>query len=71
MEYATEIVTYGSGKNNAGWWEKMVKQAKMAIAIFNKAFPEDMAGWNWTQHGVPRRRYGMQLSQPPGVSRYG
>jgi hypothetical protein len=44
-EYVTEIIKYGSGKSDDGWWnaEKMVKQAEKAIAIFNKAFPEDIA----------------------------
>ena len=43
--YATEIIKYGSGKNDDGWWdaEKMVEQTKKAIAIFNKAFPGDTA----------------------------
>jgi hypothetical protein len=44
-EYVTEIIKYGSGNSDDGWWnaEKMVKQAEKAIAIFNKAFPGDIA----------------------------
>jgi hypothetical protein len=43
--YATEIIKYGSGKSDDGWWnaEKMVEQTKTAISIFNKAFPSDIA----------------------------
>jgi hypothetical protein len=43
--YATEIIKYGSGKSDEGWWnaEKMVEQTKKAIEIFNKAFPGDIA----------------------------
>lgn len=43
--YATEIIKYGSGRSDDGWWnaEKMVIQAKKAIGIFNKAFPGDVA----------------------------
>lgn len=43
--YATEIIKYGSGKSDDGWWdaEKMVAQTKKAIDIFNKAFPGDIA----------------------------
>lgn len=43
--YATEIIKYGSGRNDDGWWdaEKMVEQTRKAIAIFNKAFPGDIA----------------------------
>ena len=43
--YATEIIKYGSGRSDDGWWnaEKMVIQAKKAIDIFNKAFPGDVA----------------------------
>ncbi len=43
--YATEIIKYGSGKNDDGWWdaEKMVVQTKKAIDIFNRAYPKDIA----------------------------
>ena len=43
--FATEIIKYGSGRSDDGWWnaEKMVIQAKKAIDIFNKAFPGDIA----------------------------
>ena len=43
--YATEIIKYGSGTNDDGWWnaEKMVNQTEKAISIFNKAFPDDIA----------------------------
>jgi hypothetical protein len=43
--YATEIIKYGSGRSDDGWWnaEKMVEQTKRAITIFNKAFPRDIA----------------------------
>ena len=43
--YATEIIKYGSGKSDDGWWdaEKMVEQTKKAIAIFNKASHGDIA----------------------------
>jgi hypothetical protein len=43
--YATEVIKYGSGKSDDGWWnaEKMVEQTKKAIAIFEKAFPDDIA----------------------------
>ena len=35
--YATEIIKYGSRKNDASWWDakKMVEQTKKTIAIFN------------------------------------
>ena len=44
-EYVTEIIKYGSGNSDDGWWnaEKMVKQTEKAIATFNKAFPGDIA----------------------------
>lgn len=44
-EYITEIIKYGSGSSDDGWWnaEKMVKQTEKAITIFNKAFPGDIA----------------------------
>jgi hypothetical protein len=40
-KYATEIIKYGSGRSDDGWWdaEKMVVQVKKALAIFDKAFP--------------------------------
>ena len=43
--YATEILKYGNGSSDDGWWnaEKMVEQVKKAIRIFDKAFPEDTA----------------------------
>lgn len=43
--YATEIVKYGSGKSDEGWWnaEKMVQQTQKAIEIFNNVFPDDIA----------------------------
>ena len=43
--YATEVIKYGSGRSDDGWWnaEKMVEQTKKAIAIFNKSFPGDIA----------------------------
>jgi hypothetical protein len=43
--YATEIIKYGSGRNDDGWWnaEKMVEQTKAALEIFNRAFPDDIA----------------------------
>jgi len=43
--YATEVIKYGSGKGDDGWWnaEKMVQQSKKAIEVFNKAFPNDIA----------------------------
>ena len=43
--FATEVIKYGSGKNDDGWWnaEKMIEQTKKAIAIFNQAFPGDVA----------------------------
>lgn len=43
--YAIETIKYGSGKNDDGWWdaEKMVAQTKKAIAIFEQAFPDDIA----------------------------
>jgi hypothetical protein len=43
--YATEIIKYGSGKSDEGWWnaEKMVEQTRKAIDIFNTAFPNDIA----------------------------
>jgi hypothetical protein len=42
--YATEIIKYGSGKNDDGWWnvEKMVLQTQKAIKIYNKSFPDDI-----------------------------
>ena len=42
----TEIIQYGSGKNDDGWWtaEKMVEQVRdKAIPIFEKAFLEKTA----------------------------
>jgi len=43
--YATEIIKYGSGKSDDGWWnaEKMVAQTQKAIQIFLKAYPNDIA----------------------------
>lgn len=44
-QYAFEIIKYGSGKNDNGWWDsnKMVKQVlEKAIPIFEKAFPNHM-----------------------------
>jgi hypothetical protein len=43
--YATEVIKYGSGKSDDGWWnaEKMVEQTKKAISIFEKAFSGDIA----------------------------
>jgi len=43
--YATEIIKYGSGKSDDGWWnaEKMVAQTQKAIQIFQKAYPNDIA----------------------------
>ncbi len=43
--YATEIIKYGSGKSDDGWWnaEKMVEQTRKAIRVFNHAFPDDIA----------------------------
>src|SRR5207248_9009443 len=43
--YTTEIIKYSSEKSDDSWWnaEKMVEQTKKAIAIFNKAFPGDIA----------------------------
>jgi hypothetical protein len=42
--YATEIIKYGSGRSDDGWWnaDKMVEQTKKAIAILDKAFPGDI-----------------------------
>ena len=42
MEQACQIITYGSGKSDDGYWtaEKMVSQVKeRAIPIFQKQFP--------------------------------
>lgn len=43
--YATEVIKYGSGKGDDGWWnaENMVAQTRKAIQIFNLAFPNDIA----------------------------
>jgi len=43
--YAMEIIQYGSGKGDDGWWNanKMVQQTQKAIRIFNQAFPNDIA----------------------------
>jgi len=40
-----EIIQYGSGKGDDGWWNanKMVQQTQKAIRIFNQAFPNDIA----------------------------
>src|SRR3954449_7001538 len=45
-EYACEIIQYGSGHSDDGWWDSecMIKQVRdKAIPIFEKAFPGDTA----------------------------
>src|SRR5258706_8360137 len=68
--YATEIIKYGSGKGDDGWWnaEKMVEQTRKAIQVFNHAFPDDIAvgpqpGPQQHQHRGTARR---QEVQPGG-----
>jgi len=43
--YATEVIKYGSGTSDDGWWnaERMVEQTRKTIRIFNRAFPNDIA----------------------------
>ena len=43
--FATEIIKYGSGKSDDGWWgaEKMAEHVQKAIQIFEISFPGDIA----------------------------
>jgi hypothetical protein len=52
-KYATEIIKYGSGKDEDGWWnvEKMVLQTRKAIKNFNKSFPDDIAVFTFDNSG--------------------
>ena len=47
--YATEIIKYGGGRSDDGWWnaEKMVIQVTKAVDIFNKACPGDVAAFTF------------------------